>query len=256
MKSEIEMRGALNGKLRHDVSKLQNAQTVNAEKIRKLEIEKIALEMDKEVLEKEKEELQRQVLAAGTKESGGVNVLKWKEAAEFWSSIGAKIMVRNTLCSPELKEWLLAFATKCTDIGYTERVTAVFAANHQEEKAAKFPFYNERDTDGPEYIDGQIAQLQNGEIDFEFLHFIETNPGLSSQALASVFEQAYLEIEQKTNEPTEGVPSEATENLQPMGASGVGEAGTSRQMTPDIPETDAEMEDTVTKGEETREEDL
>lgn len=83
VKSEIEMRGAVNGKLRQDVNRLQNAQTMNADQIRKLEREKIALEMDKEVLEKEKEELRRQVLAAGKQEIGGENMSEWGETAEF-----------------------------------------------------------------------------------------------------------------------------------------------------------------------------
>lgn len=134
VKSEIELRGALNGKLRQDVNRLQNVQTMNADQIRELGIEKIVLEIDKEVLEKEKEKLLRQVLTAGNQGGGGANVARWREAVEFWSNVEAKIMVRNSLCSPELKNWLLAFTTKCTDIGYTEGVTAVFTANQQKEK--------------------------------------------------------------------------------------------------------------------------
>lgn len=49
-------------------------------------------------------------------------------------------MVRNALCAPELKEWLLTFMTKCTDIRYNEGVTAVFEANRKKEKAAAFRF--------------------------------------------------------------------------------------------------------------------
>lgn len=145
--------------------------------------------------------------------SGGANVAQWREAAEFWFNVGAKIMVRKTLCFPELKEWLLAFATKCIDIGYTEGVTAVFTANQQKEKAAKFPFYGEGDTDRLMFIDGQIVELQNGVIDFEFLRFIEANPSLSSQDLATVFEQVYPEVEHRTNVPAEEVPSGAIENV-------------------------------------------
>lgn len=54
----------------------------------------------------------------------------WRKVAKFWSSIVAKTMVRNALCSPELKEWLLTFAAKCTNIRYTKRVAAVFTARH------------------------------------------------------------------------------------------------------------------------------
>lgn len=71
----------------------------------------------------------------------------------------AKIKVGITLCSPELKEWLLSFTTKCTDIRYTEGVTTIFTANRQKEKESKFLFYGEGDTYGPKFIDRQIAQL-------------------------------------------------------------------------------------------------
>lgn len=55
VKSEIEMQGAVNRKLRQDVNRLQNAQIASADQIRKLEIENIVLEMDKEMLERERE---------------------------------------------------------------------------------------------------------------------------------------------------------------------------------------------------------
>lgn len=49
------MWGAMVGKLRQDVNRLQNAQTMSVDQIIKLEIEKIALDMDKKVLEREKD---------------------------------------------------------------------------------------------------------------------------------------------------------------------------------------------------------
>lgn len=250
------MRGAMNGKLRQDVNRLQSAQTVSTDQIRKLEIEKIALEIDNVVLEKEKEELQRQVLAADNQASMRTNVSQWKEVSEFWANMGAKMMVRNALCSPELKEWLLSFATKCTNIGYTGGVTALFIANRQKEKASKFLFYGEGDTDGPKFIDGQIGRLQSGVLDFEFLNFIEANIGLSSKELASVFEHLYPEVEQKTTEIAMEVPLEVTEKVPAVGGSEVEEAGTSEQVIPEIPETDTEVEDRATKGGELMKEDL
>lgn len=74
VKSKIEMRGPVMGKLRQDLNRLQNDQAIGADQIRKLEIEKIALEMDNEVLKREKEELQKQLVAAGKREIGGESV--------------------------------------------------------------------------------------------------------------------------------------------------------------------------------------
>lgn len=37
-------------------------------------------------------------------------------------------MVRNALCARKLKSWLLRFAAVCTDIRYTEEVSAVYQA--------------------------------------------------------------------------------------------------------------------------------
>lgn len=52
----------------------------------------------------------------------------------------------------------------------------MFEANRQKEKAATFPFYEKGNINGPTFIDAQIALLQAGVIDFEFLNFIEANP--------------------------------------------------------------------------------
>lgn len=67
--------------------------------------------------------------------------------------------------------------------------------------------------DGPTFIDEQIAELQNRIINFEFLNFIEANPGLSVQELVNIFEQVYPGVEQRTDEPVEEVPSGTTEDL-------------------------------------------
>lgn len=59
MKSKIEMQGAVMGKLMQDLNRSQNAHTMSADQLRKLEIEKKAMEMDNEVLEREEGELQK-----------------------------------------------------------------------------------------------------------------------------------------------------------------------------------------------------
>lgn len=68
------MREAVLGKLMQDLNRLQGAQAISADQIRKLETEKIALEMDKEVLKGEKEELRKQLLIAGKWEIRGANI--------------------------------------------------------------------------------------------------------------------------------------------------------------------------------------
>lgn len=54
--------------------------------------------------------------------------------------------------------------------------------------------------DGPTFINGRIAELQNRVIDFEFLNYIEFNPGLLIQEHVHVFEQVYPEVEQRTTD--------------------------------------------------------
>lgn len=161
MKSEIEIRGAVIGKLKQDLSMAQHGQSMSAKQVKKLEIDKITLEMDKEVLEREKEELQKQLMAAGKREIGGSSVADWRKVAEFWSGVRAKTMMRNALCSPELKEWLLTLTTKYTDIGYTEGVTAVFASNQQRKKAAEFPILKKGTWMGQPLL---MSKLQNCKI--------------------------------------------------------------------------------------------
>lgn len=139
----------------------------------------------------------------------------------------------------------MTFVTKCTNIGYTEGVIAVFEANQQKKKAVEFLYFGERNTDGPTYIDEHIAQLQNGVIDFKVLNFIEANPRLLSQELVNVFEQVYPEVEQRIVDQVKDVPSGATENMCPVGTSEASDVGTSRPGDPKVPVTGEEAEEAV-----------
>lgn len=58
------------------------------------------------------------------------------------------------------------------------------------------------------------------------------------------------------NMPAEEVPLGVTENVQPAGGSEDGEAGTSRQGIPEIPETEVEVREVATVVEELIEEDI
>lgn len=89
---------------------------------------------------------------------------------------------------------------------------------------------------------GRLPQLQNGVIDFEFLSFLEANPGLSSQELANVFEQVYPEVEQGVDDQVEEDLSGATGGVQPATTREAGDVGTSRPGLPEIPATGSEAE--------------
>lgn len=71
------------------------------------------------MLEREKAKLQ-QVDEVDKYKGGAESIANWRKVAKFYAGSGAKAMVKNALCSPELKCWLLRFAATCTDIGYTK----------------------------------------------------------------------------------------------------------------------------------------
>lgn len=114
--------------LRSELSSARQLCATRIDEVKKLEVEKIALEMDKEVLEREKAELQQQVDAIGKHGGGAESIADWRNVAEFGVRSGAKAMVKNALCSPELKDWLLCFTATYTDIRYTKEVTTVYKA--------------------------------------------------------------------------------------------------------------------------------
>lgn len=84
---------------------------------------------------------------------------EWRKVAEFWSGVGTKTMVRNWLCVPELKSWLMRFDAVCTDIGYTDRVLAVYKAKFAGQKAEEFPYYEDGNMDEKTFVKRQIALL-------------------------------------------------------------------------------------------------
>lgn len=137
------------------------------------------------------------------------NVTEWRKVAEFWSKVGVKTMVRNALRAPELKSWLLRIVAVCIDIGYTEGVSTVYQAKLTGQKVKDFPYYENGNMDGKTFMNRQIASLQVGIMNFEFLNYLEANLGMSIQELVDVFKQVYPEVKEKEEEAQVGVtPSE------------------------------------------------
>lgn len=93
--------------------------------------------------------------AVGKHGRGAESIVDSRKVAGFWVGSGAKVMVKNALCSPELKDWLLRFTATCTNIGYTKEVTAVYKVKLQGQKAENFPFSED------ENIHGQTLWIDN-----------------------------------------------------------------------------------------------
>lgn len=104
-------------------------------------------------------------------------------------------MVRNALCAPELKSWLLRFGAVCTDIGYTEGVSVVYKTKLTGQKAKDFPYYEDGNMDNKTFVKRQIAMVQAGIVNFESLNYLEANPGMSFQELVDVSKQVFPEVE-------------------------------------------------------------
>lgn len=74
-------------------------------------------------------------------------------------------------------------------------------------------------------------------MNFEFLNYLESNPGMSIHELVDIFKQVYPEVEEKEKEEPVGVsPSEETEDVQNAVVGEVGKARTTGQVVPEVPE--------------------
>lgn len=80
--------------------------------------------------------------------------------------------------------------------------------------------------DGLTFVDEKIALLQFGIVDFEFLNYLEANPGLLVQELVNVFRHVYPEPEEEEGANVGEVPLVEAENMQSVGPSEVGEVET------------------------------
>lgn len=168
------MQTVVREKLRNDLGNAYEVYTTIAEQLRNIAVQKISQEAEKEVLKQEKVELQKQVDLLGKHVDTSSSTENLMKIVEFWSEVGARTMVENCLCSQELKDWLLTFAAKCIDIGYTEGVAAVFQAKRKDEKAEEFSFYEEENMDGETFVDGKIVALQSSILDFSFFELFKS----------------------------------------------------------------------------------
>lgn len=178
---------------------------------------------------------------SGQREAQGA--AEWRKVAEFWSSLGAEIMVRNALCASEMTSWLKRFSVVCADIRYIGGVSAVFKAKLAGKKAEEFPYYEDGNMDEKAFVKRQIALLQAGIVNFEFLSYIEANSGISCQELVDVFKQVYpkVEGEEKEEESVEVVHSKETEKMQDAIANEGTKAGTSVQVAPKVSEVSGQI---------------
>lgn len=103
-------------------------------------------------------------------------------------------MVKNVICALEMTSWLRRFAAVCTDIGYIDRVSAVFKAKLAGQKADDFPYCEDGNMNEKAFVKGQIALLQAGIINFEFLNYIEANPRMFCQELVYLFKQVSSKV--------------------------------------------------------------
>lgn len=148
----------------------------------------------------------------------------------------SKTMMENCLCSPELKDWLLTFAGKCIDIGYTQGVDAVFTERLKDAKAEEFPFYEDENMNYEMFVDGQVAELQSGILEFGFLNYLEANYGLPVQENVNVFRYAYPNLEQEAIANPGGTPLEdVVGRVQDARPSETKDVQTIDQIAPKIP---------------------
>lgn len=97
--------------------------------------------------------------------------------------------------------------------------------------------------------------MQSWIVDFEFLNYLEANPGLLVQELINVFRYVYPDQEEEEEEENIGeVLSIKAENMQNARPSEVGEVETTEQVAQEIPtEVNAEEEEIGGKVQEEKE---
>lgn len=129
----------------------------------------------------------------------------------------------------------MRFATVCTDIGYIERVLAVYQAKLARQKTENFPYYEDGNMDEKTFVNRQIALLQAGIVNFEFLNYLEANPGMTIRELLHIFKQVYPEAEKEKEALEEVIALERIEDAQNAVVSEVEKVGTSGQVVPEVP---------------------
>lgn len=93
-----------------------------------------------------------------------------------------------------------------------ERVSEVYKAKLTGKKEEDCPYYENGNMDEKTFANRQIALLQAKIVNFEFLNYLETNPGMTIQELIDIFKKIYPEAEEKKEAPEEVIFSERTEN--------------------------------------------
>lgn len=129
-------------------------------------------------------------------------------------------MMDNCLQRPKLRNWLLTFVGKLLDIGYSESVGAVFAIKLKEGKPKCFPDYEVGNIDAEEYVDEQVAALQSGLMEFNFLTYLVANFRLPVHEIVNVFRYAYSNLSQVVVLEQRGASTEAVvRRVQDAGSS-------------------------------------
>lgn len=101
------------------------------------------------------------------------------EVQNLWATEGAGLVARTCLRSPEVYEWLLEFSGVLINIGYSTGVKAVYATNLEDKDPNDFKDFAKGDVGAGEQIKRRVERLRFGQMNFEFLEYLSTNPGLS-----------------------------------------------------------------------------